>query len=114
MEDDKDSGQKSDEEMKSRLSIDQAIKGAHLFLERLAEEGKVWFRVKQKDGTESLALYDPSSLKAGETCVMVDDDDSKTMLISLDVIGDRHPEGSLLGEEYLGKNVINFPPRKDD
>ena len=100
--------------MEGGLPIDQAIKGAHLFSERLAEEGKVWFRVKQKDGTESLALYDPGSFKSGETCVMVDDDDSKTLLISIDVIGDRHPEGSFLGEEYLGKNVINFPPRKDD
>jgi hypothetical protein len=112
MEDDTDSGQKSAEEMKGSLTIEQAMMGLHLSLERLAEEGKVWFRVKQKDGTESSALYDPGSFESGETCVVVLDDDTKIMLISVDVIGDSHPEGSLLGEEYLGKNVINFPPRK--
>jgi hypothetical protein len=114
MEDDKDSGQTSADQMKGKLTIDQAMLGAHLSLEKLAEEGKVWFRVKQKDGTEQLASYDPGSFKSGETCVIVHDDDSKTLMISIDVIGDRHPEGSLLGEEYLGKNVINFPSRKDD
>ena len=83
-------------------------------LSKLAQESKVIFRVKQKEGTESLALFDPASIKSGETHhAQPDDESGDHIVVTVEAFGERHPKGELLGEEMHGKNILNFPKKED-